>query len=98
MASVYIFKLPKGTKEQYDTVVDRLEKEGYGRPPGRLYHFAGPMENTGWQVTDIWKSKESFETFQKQIQSVLDSLGMAMPEFEVSSAEIILDHNVRKSE
>lgn len=98
MANVYIFKLPKGGKEQYDAVVENLEREGLGYPSGRLYHFAGPMNNGGWQVTDIWESKESFETFQKQIMGVLDKLGVPMPEYDVSTADIILDHNVKKQE
>lgn len=97
MANVYIFKVPQGTKQQYDMVVEQLEKEGYGHPPGRLYHFAGPMQGSGWQVTDIWESKELFEEFQKQIKIVLDRLGIPMPDYEVSNADIILDHNVKKS-
>lgn len=96
MAYVYIFKLPHGGKALYDTVVEQLKKEGHDSPNGRLYHFAGPMDN-GWQVTDIWESKEHFEEFTKTIlDPIFKRMNIQMPQYEVSTADIMLD-NTQKS-
>ncbi|MBI1863056.1 hypothetical protein HYS00_02980 [Candidatus Microgenomates bacterium] len=92
MAFVYIFKVPQGTKQQYDLVIKKLEEAGYANPRGRLYHFAGPMQN-GWQVTDIWESKETFDAFQQELRVVLEKLHIPMPEIEASTADIVLDNH-----
>lgn len=97
MAYVYIFKLPHGGKAQYDSVAEQLRKEGVDNPVGRLYHFAGPMDS-GWQITDIWESKEHFEEFQKNVLlPILERLHIQMPTFEVSTADIMLDNTQKKT-
>jgi len=39
---------------------------------GCLSHMAGPTENGGWRVVDMWESQEAFERFGHE------SLGPAM--------------------
>lgn len=58
MAVVYIFEVPDSGAEQYDAVMERLGDN----PPGRLYHVAGPYEDS-WRVVDVWETPQQFEEF-----------------------------------
>ena len=55
---------PGGTAEQWAAVVLAL---GEGRPPdGRRAFAAGPVEG-GWQVMQLWDSREVLERFNREV-------------------------------
>jgi hypothetical protein len=78
----------QSTKEQYDTVIRRLEEAGAGAPPGRLYHVAGQGENA-WRVVDVWDSPESFERFAQTLIPITQQAGI--PPFQ---PEVVPVHNI----
>jgi hypothetical protein len=47
-----IIDTPGGTQAQYDQVHNEVTPDNR-RPPGLLYHAAGPIPN-GWRVVEIW--------------------------------------------
>jgi hypothetical protein len=61
MAVGLIFDTPGVTQAQYEQVRDEVAP-GNHRPPGMLYHAAGPTEQ-GWCVAEIWESHEALDRF-----------------------------------
>lgn len=56
------FTFPDTGIEVYEAVVKDLENAGLGNIPERLYHVSA-KHGTGWHVTDVWESEESFNKF-----------------------------------
>jgi hypothetical protein len=42
-------------------------KLGDKPPQGGVFHAEGPAEDGGWWVFDVWKSKEDYEAFNREI-------------------------------
>ena len=42
--------------------------------PGLVAHAAGPTEDGGWTVTEVWESQEAMEDFQRRLMPVLQPL------------------------
>jgi hypothetical protein len=60
-AIVHFF--PGGTKEQYEASVAAVHPGPGQRPPGQIFHAAGPSDG-GWRVIAVHESKESWEAFR----------------------------------
>jgi hypothetical protein len=64
MAVAFLFENPGMTQEQYDQVVETLQRDGK-TAQGRLFHLAGPMEG-GWRVLEVWESQEAWDKFLRE--------------------------------
>ncbi|MCW2131602.1 hypothetical protein [Arthrobacter sp. VKM Ac-2550] len=60
-AIVHFF--PGGTKDQYEASVAAAHPGEGQRPPGQIFHAAGPSDG-GWRVIAVHESKESWESFR----------------------------------
>jgi hypothetical protein len=66
VAIAAVMKFKGGTLDQYDEVISKMgfKPGGRGAPHG-LFHWV-TVTPEGLQVTDVWDSKEEFETFAAQ--------------------------------
>ena len=76
------------TTEKYDECVRKLEEQGAGKPPGRLYHAcfgeAGKLA-----VFDVWDSQQSFDRFGQTLMPILKELGL-----DTAPPQVMAVHNV----
>ena len=89
MAISILFQAPGMTKAQYDRVVRGLDAAGHGKPKGRLYHVASPLEG-GWQVLDVWESQETFDKFGTVLLPLLEKAGVKMPPPKITPVHNII--------
>jgi hypothetical protein len=82
---------PDVTSEQYDETIRRLEKSGDWLPAGLEFHVAF-MSNGNFRVSEIWDSREQFDTFGKRLMPVLKDVGIELAG-EPETREI---HNIIK--
>ena len=75
MAIGLIFEGPV-TQAQYEQVRNEVTPDNK-RPPGMLYHVAGPTEN-GWRVIEVWESQEVRDRFFQE------KLGQALSKANIS--------------
>ena len=64
MAFVRLALFPDGTAEQYDALAAELA--GAPMPTDRLLFAAGPVAG-GWQVVQVWRSREALEAFNADV-------------------------------
>ena len=89
MAIVVKFEVIGMSSEKYDAVLSRLEAEGAGAPPGRLYHVSyGSRDNV--QVIDVFESPQAFEAFGRTLVPILQGMGI-QAEPDVYSVYKIID-------
>ena len=82
MALTFLFELPGLTQEQYDQIIENLQRGGK-TAEGRIFHVAGPMEG-GWRVLDVWESQEAWDKFlQEKLGQALQEAGAAPPQQQV---------------
>lgn len=67
------FNSPGMTSDQYDNVINELEKAGLGSPDGRISHVCGINEESLF-VTDVWESEEKFAKFGESLMPILESI------------------------
>jgi hypothetical protein len=60
VALVRLALFPEGTRAQYDALARELARAPV--PPERLVFAAGPVEG-GWQVVQVWTSREALDAF-----------------------------------
>ena len=60
MAICVIAENPKGSREVYEQVIQRVAQDG-GEfpPPGAIFQVSGPAE-PGWRVVSVWESREAY--------------------------------------
>ena len=88
MLFTYTFEPSGMTAEQYDTIIQKLEKAGAGAPKGRLYHVCyGDRNNLG--VLDVWDSKENFDEFGKTLMPILQQEGV-----DPGQPQVQIVHNI----
>ncbi len=60
---------------RYDDTIQRLAAAGAGNPQGRNFHvaFGDPNE---LRVSDIWDTRENFESFGATLMPILESVGV----------------------
>ncbi len=81
MALAFLQEFPSVTQEQYDQVVENLQR-GDITAERRLFHVAGPVEG-GWRIVDVWESQEAFDTFLQKLGPVLQQVGLGRPQLQV---------------
>ena len=64
MALVRLALFPGGTSEHYAALAEALGAQGDA--PGRLVFAAGPVDG-GWQVVQIWRSREELDAFNTAV-------------------------------
>ncbi|MEV4439949.1 hypothetical protein AB0K09_13145 [Streptomyces sp. NPDC049577] len=75
------------TRELYQETFDRAVPDPDDPPAGLIAHFAGPGEEGGWQVVEVWESVEAFHGFlEKAVLPVARDL--KAPPFDSSTVEI----------
>ena len=75
VALVRLALFPQGTRVQYDALARRLAAAPV--PPERLLFAAGPVEG-GWQVVQVWTSREALDAFNAaHLLPALAALGPA---------------------
>ena len=78
MAVALVMDFPGGTRDDYESVIAKMELGGR-MAPGGLFHAAGPTDD-GWRVVDVWESMEQFQRFAEQrIMPLTAAQGMAPP-------------------
>jgi len=75
MAYVVRFTPQSMSTQKYDEIIKRLEAAGAGAPKGRLYHVAFGDPNA-LNVSDVWDTKENFETFGATLMPILQDVGV----------------------
>ena len=70
------------TEADYDKVHALVTKDG--APAGLILHVSGAADG-GWQINDLWETREAFETFgTKVLQPKLEGIVTAQPEIEIT--------------
>ena len=82
---------PGMTAERYDAVMPRIEAAGAFPPDGLEYHVAFSSGDS-FRVSEIWASKEQFETFGERLMPILTEGGVEL----AGPPEIIEVHNIIK--
>jgi hypothetical protein len=97
MAISVLYELPSMTQEQYDKIIDLLQRRGK-TAEGRIFHVAGPREGGGWRVIDVFESAGAFETFvQEKLGAIIQEVGAAPPQVTVCPVHNMLtgiDHHL----
>lgn len=86
MSIIITFDFPGATQAQYEQVTDKMtagrglvKKPSDWPVPGLISHATGPSP-TGWFVTDVWESKEAFQSFGERLAPLLREAGMPQVE------------------
>ena len=83
MAIAILYELPTMTQEQYDKIIELLQRRSL-TADGRTYHVAGPQEGGGWRVVDVFESPAAFETFvQQKLGAIIQEVGAEPPQITV---------------
>jgi hypothetical protein len=82
---------PSVTSEKYDETVRRLEQAGDFPPDGLEYHCAFTSGGS-FRVSEIWDSREQFDTFGQRLMPLLDEVGIEL----AGEPEIVEVHNIIK--
>lgn len=77
------------TAEQYDQVRRRMEETGGFPPDGMEYHVCFGSEGN-LRVSEIWASREQFETFGERLMPAIREAGIDMSQ----GPEILDVHNI----
>ena len=91
MAVVVQQKFTGATLDQYDEAAGKLGITAGGPhiKPGLLFHYVVATDG-GVEITDIWTTREGFETFaQEEIAPVAQEVGISPP----TSVEFFEVHN-----
>ncbi|WP_067537320.1 hypothetical protein [Nocardia crassostreae] len=80
MAIGVVLEFPGATLDQYDAVLEVLGFTAQGPgAPGGLFHWV-TAHDTGFRVTDVWESQETFERFAtEQIGPAAAKVGLPNP-------------------
>jgi hypothetical protein len=60
MALAMLADIPDLTREQYESVVKKVNEAG--TPAGALFHAGGPVES-GYRVIEVWETREAADAF-----------------------------------
>ncbi|MFC8271371.1 hypothetical protein ACFUJR_02255 [Streptomyces sp. NPDC057271] len=74
MAVIVTVSLPGVTKEQYESVNEKLLSSSFWPPQGFISHAGAPADG-GWFVVDLWESAEDFEAFTQQAGPMFAAFG-----------------------
>jgi len=81
MAVGVVLNFPGGTLDQYDQVVQKMGfTPGGAGAPGGMFHWVAKTDD-GFRVTDVWQSREQFESFaEEQIGPYTQEVGLTPPQ------------------
>ena len=79
------------TAEDYDRTLPEIEASGEFPPDGLEYHVAF-SSGGNFRVSEIWDSKEQFETFGQRLMPILAKSGIEL----AGPPEVIEVHNIIK--
>ncbi len=65
MAVAVIVEIAGGAAEQYDAIMAEMKLSGWP-PQHNMFHVAGPTDDGGWRVVDVWDSAEAFDAFARE--------------------------------
>ena len=82
---------PGMTAEKYDATMPRIEAAGEFPPDGLEYHVAFNSAGS-FRVSEIWDSKEQFESFGQRLMPILAANGIEL----AGPPEVVDVHNVIK--
>jgi len=91
MSIVVRFNPTSLTAEKYDSTITRLEEAGAFPPDGLDYHVCFGSDGN-LRVSEIWDSREKFQTFGERLMPILSDVGI---EFS-GEPEIFEVHNIIK--
>ena len=77
MSTLVRFTPKSVTTEQYEQVMRQLDKSGDWLPDGLDYHVAFGA-NGDIRVSEVWDSKEQFDTFGKRLMPLLEEAGIEL--------------------
>ena len=97
MAIAIVYELPTMTQQQYDRIIELLQRRNL-TGDGRTFHVAGPRTEGGWRVVDVFESPASFEQFvQEKLSGIIQEVGAEPPQVTVWPVHNILtgaDHHL----
>ena len=82
---------PSLTRQKYDETVRRLSSHGQWPPDGLEYHVAFGADGA-FRVSEIWDSREKFQTFGQRLMPILADAGIEL----AGEPEIFEVHNIIK--
>lgn len=82
---------PGVTTQQYDDVMRKLRESGDWLPAGLDYHVAFGS-NGDFRVSEVWDSKEQYETFGSRLMPILAEAGITLS----GEPEVLEIHNIEK--
>jgi hypothetical protein len=83
---------PSVTPEKYDESIKRLKAtESQWPPDGLAYHVAFKSGGS-FRVSEIWDSREQFDTFGKRLMPILTDVGIELS----GEPEMLEVHNIVK--
>jgi hypothetical protein len=74
MAVAMLAEIPGLTREQYETVVAKVNQTG--SPKGAVFHAGGPIEN-GYRVIEVWESREAADAFYNSTHYQQSTAGLS---------------------
>jgi hypothetical protein len=80
---------PDVTTAQYDETLRRLEALGNWPPEGLAFHVAFRSEGS-LRVSEIWDSREQFDSFGERLMPVLKDVGIELS----GEPEMLEIHNI----
>ena len=85
----------EGSQDMYEALTTKIfgSLQPAVLPDGLIVHTAGPRDEGGWRVVDVWESKEDFEKFFSQkLKSALESAKVPQPQMKFFPV-----HNIMKA-
>lgn len=64
MAILIVHQGADWNQSLYDEIRERLIPDPSNPPDGMVVHYAGPGQNGGWKVAEVWESQEKWESFR----------------------------------
>ena len=78
MAVAVVVDNPAGSQEIYEKVRAQLGLDG---PAGGIFHLAGPTQDGGWRVLEVWESEEDAKRFRdERLMPAFDAAGVPRPQ------------------
>jgi hypothetical protein len=81
---------PTMTTEKYDETIKRRKASGAQWPPDGLSHHVAFSSGGSFRVSEVWDSREQFDTFGKTLRPVLTDVGVEL----AGEPEMLKIHNI----
>ena len=81
---------PNMTTEKYDETIKRLKALDSKWPPEGLAYHVAFTSGGSFRVSEVWDSREQFDTFGERLMPILDDVGVEL----VGKPEMLEVHNI----